>query len=196
MHHKREAKITSPILSLGDDGYRTMPIAFIVGIVGIGGALLLSILSGSGLARFGFAYLVNFCFFVTVSLGGLFFVLIHHLTRAGWSVTVRRIAEVVAMALIPLFLLSLPIVIPVLLGWSGVYIWNESGWTARYTGEINRGIEHAKALYLNRGFFSVRTVIYFAIWSAMAWFFYSNSLRQDETGDKTLTSKMQKFSRR
>ena len=42
----------------------------------------------------------------SLSLGGLFFVLIMHLTRAGWSVTLRRLAEVVAWAVVPLTALA------------------------------------------------------------------------------------------
>ena len=33
------------------------------------------------------AYLVAFVFYLTITLGSLFFVLLHHLSRAGWSVT-------------------------------------------------------------------------------------------------------------
>ena len=39
------------------------------------------------------AYLVAFVFYLTITLGSLFFVLLHHLARAGWSVTLRRLAE-------------------------------------------------------------------------------------------------------
>ncbi len=39
------------------------------------------------------AYLVAFVFYLTITLGSLFFVLLHHLSRAGWSVTLRRLAE-------------------------------------------------------------------------------------------------------
>ena len=37
----------------------------------------------------------RFAFWLSVALGGLFFVLLQHLTRAGWSVVVRRIAEAI-----------------------------------------------------------------------------------------------------
>ena len=34
-----------------------------------------------------------FVFYLTITLGSLFFVMLHHLARAGWSVTLRRLAE-------------------------------------------------------------------------------------------------------
>lgn len=195
MHHKREAKITSPVITLGDDGFRLIPLATTIGLIAIGIAVALSMMSGfqEGWKRFSFAYLTNFCFFATITLGALFFVTIQHLTRAGWSVTVRRIAEILAMAIVPLFFLSLPILMPVILGYSGLYIWNDAGWSSRYSGHVLESIEASKGGYLNAGFFGFRTVVFFLIWSGMAWYFFSNSLRQDETGDTRLTSKMQKF---
>ena len=49
-----------------------------------------------GWRRFFFAYLVSFAFVLSLALGALFFVLLQHLTRAGWSVVVRRLAEALA----------------------------------------------------------------------------------------------------
>ena len=39
------------------------------------------------------SYLTSFMFYLSIALGGLFFVMLQHLTRAGWSVTIRRMAE-------------------------------------------------------------------------------------------------------
>ena len=90
MHETRPAKITSPIISLSDGYVRAIPVALIVGAVGVGASLLLS---GADFKRFSFVYLANFCFLLSMVVGCLFFVTIMHLTRAGWSVTLRRIAE-------------------------------------------------------------------------------------------------------
>jgi hypothetical protein len=194
MRHKREAKITSPVISLGDDSYRLMTVSGFVGLVGIGVALAVSLVVYQSPQRFSYAYLVSFCFFVTIALGALFFVTVQHLTRAGWSVTVRRIAEILAATIPFLFVLSLPILIPLLLGYDGLYIWRREGWTEIFAGHTLTDLETEKGYYLSAGFFGIRAVICFAAWSAMAWFFFRNSLRQDETGDVHLTSKMQKWS--
>src|SRR6476646_4282059 len=39
------------------------------------------------------AYLTAFFFFSCLGLGGLFFTAIHHVTKAGWSTTIRRYSE-------------------------------------------------------------------------------------------------------
>lgn len=182
--HKRHEP-TSDVLTLGDSGYAIMFLAAIVGAVALGAAFFLSALSGNWLRQFSVAYLISFCFFATLSLGALFFVLILHLTRAGWGVSVRRIAELLAMNIIPLLILFLPILIPVLLQWKTVYIWN---------GAVEDELIAAKQPYLNGGFFGLRNIAYFAIWGLMATFFFRNSLAQDDSGDSKLTLKMQSLS--
>jgi hypothetical protein len=56
------------------------------------------------------AYRTAFAFYLSITLGALFFVMLHHLCRAGWSVTLRRLAEAVcgnfwlmALLFLPLF---------------------------------------------------------------------------------------------
>ena len=201
MHEVRPAKITSPIVSLKDNYLRLIPLSSIVAAAGIGGALLFS---GFNMQRFSFAYLTGFCCLMSLCLGGLFFVIVMHLTRAGWSVTVRRIAEIIAMCTLPMFILYLPILIPLMAGSDEVYVWNQPGWSIHGDAAEKQAvldaskypppIEELKSYYLNRWFFAGRMVTYFAIWGAMAWFFLSNSLKQDKTGDKNLTAKMQKHS--
>ena len=200
MHEAQPAKITSPIVSIKDIYVRLIPLALIVAAAGIGCALLFSL----DMQRFSYAYLTSFCCLMSLCLGGLFFVIIMHLTRAGWSVTVRRIAEIIAMCTLPMFILYLPILIPLLNGSDEVYVWNQPGWSIHGDAAHKQAvldeapylppIEELKSYYLNRWFFAVRMVAYFVVWSSMAWFFLSNSLKQDKTGDKKLSAKMQKHS--
>ncbi len=44
-------------------------------------------------AEFGYAWLTAFMFYLSIVLGALFLVMIHHLTDAGWSVGIRRFCE-------------------------------------------------------------------------------------------------------
>ena len=201
MHETRPAKITSPILSLSDDYVKMIPMALIVCAIGVGIALFMSFGSESGFKHFAFAYLTNFCFLLTITLGCLFFVIVVHLTRAGWSATVRRIAELFSMCIVPMFILALPIIIPVVLQQDILYSWNSLGWSEHgAAGEmiLSSGVapplEHSKGMYLNWWFFTARVIAYFVIWGLMAWFFLSNSLKQDKTGEKSLSLKMQKYS--
>ena len=55
------------------------------------------------------AYLVAFLFYLTIALGSLFFVLTHHLARAGWSVTLRRLAEALSGNVVLMAILFVPL---------------------------------------------------------------------------------------
>ena len=65
--------------------------------------------SGGAFRRFFLGYLTAFGFALSIALGGLFFVLLQHVTRAGWSVAVRRVPEALAATLPVLGILSIPI---------------------------------------------------------------------------------------
>jgi hypothetical protein len=135
-------------------------------------------------AQFFFSYLNAFMFAVTLALGCLFFVIIHHLVRASWSTGFRRLAENYA-ANLPLLLL---LFIPVAFGHHDLYHWSHEGIT-----EIDPLIA-AKSGYLNTAFFFGRALFFFAIWILMIRFFRKNSVKQDETGDTALTFKMRWWS--
>ena len=137
-------------------------------------------------------YLTSYCFMLSLALGSLFFVLLQHLTRAGWSVAVRRVAEQCMAALPVLAVMSLVIVVPLILGVpkaiQHVYPWADPDEVAH--SEL---LQH-KQPYLNVPFFVIRMVIYFAVWCGLAHYFYSRSVRQDETGDEALTLAMRRVS--
>lgn len=207
MHETRPAKITSPIVDLGGAHLKLMPVALIVGGIGVAAAYFVNGTHAfdHGFQRFSHIYLVNFAFVLTMCIGCLFFVTISHLTRAGWNVTLRRIAELYAQCLVPLAILFLPILIPLLMSENGLYVWNQAGWSMHgaeesVIAELNKAdaklppLEELKAAYLNKSFFAARWVVYFLIWGTMATFFLRTSLKQDQTGDKKLTSWMQAFS--
>lgn len=193
MAHIRKAEITSPITTLG--GESTSRLLPVLGIVGIGCLVGAFFLAGADMARYMHAYLVNFCYFCTITLGCIFFVMIQHLTKAGWSVTVRRVAEVVGCGIFTMFLLFLPILITTFLGNSSLYPWvvaGESGATPEWAFGDSR-IYDIKALFLNSNWFALRALIYFAIWSFIAFRLYAWSVKQDETGDKQISLKAQSF---
>ena len=71
--------------------------------------------------KFIHSYLVCYLFFTTLTLGGLFFVLAHHIFGADWSVSIRRFGENL-MVILPLMLfLSIPIV----LNFDHLYEWTD-----------------------------------------------------------------------
>jgi hypothetical protein len=172
-------------------GVHTRPIAVALTIVGIAGLAIgagLGWRQGDGWAYFFHAYLVSYAFFLSISLGGLFFVALHHVTRAGWSVTIRRLAELLAATMPLLALLFLPILVPILLGSSTLYVWNNPK-----VVQASEALQH-KAGYFGLSFFTARAVLYFAIWWLLARFFLARSLQQDESRDPALTIQMERAS--
>jgi len=77
-------------------------IALLGVLVAVAGAMLQA-------DRFAFSYLYAFVTVMTLWLGSVFFVLIQHLTAAGWSVSVRRASEFFVSGVIVLPFLFLPL---------------------------------------------------------------------------------------
>lgn len=157
-------------------------------ILVLASAFMFAFVAEGGMKSFFHSYLTNFMYCLTLCLGALFFVMIQHLVRSGWSAAIRRIAELYA-ATIPLWaLLFIPILATVILGKDSLYVWNIG------PGKGLEKIVENKLVYLNSGFFTIRTLIYFAVFIIAARFFFVHSRRQDETGDAGITLKLQKWS--
>jgi len=174
--------------TLGPWGRRLPGPALAIGLAGLAAGLGLGWMADDGMRRFLHSYLVNYCFFLSLSLGGLFFVLTQHVTRAGWSVAVRRLAEILAANMFWLTVLFLPVVVPVLLGNSALYPWND---TAAIAGD---DLLRLKEPYLNPAFFGVRCLIYFLAWWYLSRYYLSRSVRQDASGEAELTVQMERRS--
>ena len=83
------------------------------------GALLLGIsaaLSSGEWTTFWKSYLFGWMVAVGIALGAMFFILLQHMTRAGWSISVRRLAEGIAKNLKWMWILFVPILVLVLNG--------------------------------------------------------------------------------
>lgn len=120
-------------------------------------------------------YLLNFAYFASLALGALFFVILHHLVRAGWSVTVRRLCENLSMNIVFVAILAIPFFFSEVRG--ALWVWEDS-----FVREHDE-LVHAKAGYLDPGFFMIRIVVFFGVWALIAWFFRQRSVEQDRDGD-------------
>ncbi len=168
------------------------------GLMGIGIVLLIAgaalslpaLFNQADRPRFAFAYLWGFTSIWTVMLGCLFFVGLHHLTHAVWSVVVRRIAEMFAA---PMWILAI-LFVPIL----GFAIFHEQfqlfPWMDADLMEHDH-LLHGKKPYLNFPFFVIRAIVFFALWIGFTKFFVGTSLRQDAgEGGEPATARMRKFS--
>src|SRR5438552_15231705 len=86
----------SPSLNLSK--WRNLPMILVVG------GMLLAVLGslGGDWKYFGYSYLLAYIFFLSICLGSLFLVLLHHLFDAAWSVPIRRFCEHTACLLFPI----------------------------------------------------------------------------------------------
>jgi hypothetical protein len=131
--------------------------------------------------QLGFSYLLAFMFFLSLSLGGLFFVIVHHLFDANWSVSLRRVAEHLACLSAVLAVLYVPLALLA----PHLYEWMDPA----SADEVLK----AKAGYLNKPFFYLRAVFFFAVWIFLSWRLRYWSLQQDETGAAECTHRMRRL---
>ncbi len=156
-------------------------IAGAVGILALAGAFALKGEHDSG---FYFSYLTSTMFWLALSLGGLFFVLVQHAARAGWSIVVRRIAENMALTLPMMGLLLLPVVF---LGAHDLFHWT-------HTEAVSTDpMLSWKEPYLNETSFRIRTVVYIAVWSIFGLFYWHTSTSQDDATGKSILEKSNKM---
>lgn len=127
--------------------------------------------------RFAFAYLMGFLTVLTMVLGSTFFVLLQHLTGAGWSVTVRRTSEFFVGGAVLLPVLALPN----LLSLSELYPWWQEAAQASKPG------------YLQPSFFFLRAVVYLLVWLWVSNRLFRYSTHQDQSGDPSWTVKLQRL---
>jgi hypothetical protein len=133
------------------------------------------------------AYLIAFAWWLGLSLGALSLVMANHIAGARWNVTVRRLGESMGAA-VPLFLL---LFIPLLLGAKEIWFWVDP--QPGIPKELHELLAH-KRPYLNMTSFVIRALVYFGVWSLVAWRLRSFSLEQDETGDPALTLRQRTWS--
>lgn len=139
--------------------------------------------------QFYFSYLVGWSFCLTLSLGALFSVMIHHITSARWSVVVRRIPEMLAWSFPVLAILGAPI----LIGMHDLFHWTHHDLYVEGS-EAYDPILAGKRPYLNTPFFLIRYVFYFVVWSYLAYRLYRFSLQQDLSADTELTARQKRVS--
>lgn len=128
------------------------------------------------------SYLVAFFFFSCLGLGGMFFISFNHAAKAGWSVSIRRIAESFTSFLPAMFIGSVILI----LGFKYLYPWADPSQAHRMTG--------GKALYLAPWFVTLRLVIFGIGCLIFKKVMVGNSIKQDQNGDHALTHKNVGFS--
>jgi hypothetical protein len=130
------------------------------------------------LSQFLYSYLTAYMFCLSIVVGALFLVILHHLFDASWSTPIRRVNEQIACLAPVMGVLALPIIILA----PSIYPWMS----------IDPAHDHAldvKKILFNRTSFTVLLVVIFGLWSFMALNFRKWSVAQDKDGAAKWTSK-------
>src|SRR5215467_1781178 len=129
------------------------------------------------------AYLIGWTFWTGIAVGSLALLMLQHLTGGGWGLVIRRVLEAATRSLPIMAILFLPII----LGAHSLYHEWLNYEEAAPSVQFKRG-------FLNLPFFIVRAIVYFGVWSTLAYFLNRWSLAQDRTGDVRYTKNMRVLS--
>jgi hypothetical protein len=151
-----------------------------------GGVLLVALIVGGVFdhRQFHQAYLVGWTFWTGIAVGSLALLMLQHLTGGGWGLVIRRVLEAATRTLPIMALLFIPVIV----GANLVYEWTNHEELEQHP------VIQFKTPYLNLPFFTVRAVIYFGVWIALAFFLNRWSLAQDRTADVRYTKRMRLLS--
>ena len=160
-------------------------ILILIGYVG----LVLTWFFGISDKVFYFSYLTSYFYWLSIILGGMFFIMVHYAFSSTWSVSIRRLMENTIM-LIPLF--TLPF-LPVLYGMEKLFKWlpNHYYWKT-HDFEADHLIQH-KLAYLNEDSFIFRALLYFVLWNIISIYIYYNSIKHDRTGEIKILENLRYF---
>ena len=147
-----------------------------VGALGFG----IGVLFGS--ARLWPSLLLNAFYFLTLALGAMVFLGIHHVSNAGWSAVLRRVPEAM-MTYVPIGAVAMLVVF---FGRHSIYVWS--------TGIAgSNDAMKMKAAFLNAPFFFARMAAVLAIWCVFGYLLRRESRLQDEDGLLEHTKKSKRY---
>jgi hypothetical protein len=121
--------------------------------------------------------LINGFFFFAIGLGALFFLALQYATETGWYASVKRVIEAIA-GFLPYGIGLMLIVLLTITFMDGAHIY---AWMDPETVAHDEIIQK-KAPYLNKVFFWIRTVVYFAVYLIFWRGFRMRSLEEDRVG--------------
>lgn len=192
-HHGAEAPSLAPEnITLPAGGGNTLSMGlFVLGAIGLAVAAIGAVTQPMGLRQALAGYHIGAMSVLAVCLGAMFWVLVFHLTQAGWSATLRRQFENV-MSLTPIaVVMVLPVLAIELLNGGILFAWMNPDVVA------GDPLYEEKSVYFTFGvggapwFFILRAVIYAVVLTVISRKLWGYSVEQDRTGDKTLSNRAQ-----
>ena len=145
---------------------------------------------------YAYSWLWGFGCFLTLALGGTFWLLLHNLSNSSWGISVRRVMENLASVFPYFILFALPFLFPSVQAilWEWMEIQRETLAVSKEAIGHSIGVKDAllhsadphnhllatKTWYLNLPFWHYRFVLYFVVLGGAIWWLKKLSVRQDE----------------
>ena len=125
--------------------------------------------------------LLNNYYFLSVAIGATFWMALQAITQSGWSAAFLRVPQAMSNYIIVSFFLFMIL----FLGIHDLYHWTH------HDAVMNDAILLHKAPYLNVPFFTIRYVLFFALWIFMTQRLKKLSLKEDEIGGTKIFNKIE-----
>jgi hypothetical protein len=173
-------------------------IALIVGLVGIGIAAL-GLVSGliGGDSRPWFSWLIGIAFWMSILIGSLLLIMISYVFDAGWSIIIRRQLEHLIAAFPLLALLFVPFFLVAWFSDNPGLVWKWMDLSAPLHNGKTVGSDPIflwKSAWLDLGWMTFRTVLYFAIFVGVASLLRRFSFKLDGDGNTNWVHQARKVS--
>lgn len=115
------------------------------------------------------SYLVNYFYWFSIALCGLFFISLQYLVSSTWIIPIKRVPE----SFIAFLPIAFVLMLILLFGMHDLY---------HHWLEPHDAIVQGKVAYLNFPFFVGRNVVFYFVWILTGWYLVKNSLKQGEMG--------------
>lgn len=136
---------------------------------------------------------MNSVYFIGLSLVGVFFIAYNYVAKAGWQVSIKRIAEATpSFVIVPAVIMLVLFLIPSTRHM--IFHWTHHGLTDPASPDYDKIIA-GKTWYLNFPFFLARMVIYFVVWYFLWRQIRKFSLLEDQYGGMDYYYKSRNYSK-
>lgn len=168
-----------------------MMVSGVIALLGIIASVYLLFFAGEATAaneprdtiqgQYAYSWLFAFIFFISITLGGTFWMLLHHVSNSGWGIAIRRLMEHLASVFPWFAILAIPFLFPDvqkhLYEWMNEYRIAGTGSYGFASDQVkatllhnHQGLLAAKAFYMNLPFWLGRMIFYFvALGGGIIW---------------------------
>jgi hypothetical protein len=131
---------------------------------------------------YAYSWMFAFYFFLTLSIGGVFWTLLHNVSNSSWGTSVRRTFENLGSTFPWMFLFGLPFAFPqvqqYLFEWMNIHRGAHGGDVKEHLHHVDH-LLYSKHWFMNIGFWYLRFAFYFVGLSSVIFFLRKLSTAQD-----------------